>query len=331
MKAIRVAVDAMGGDHAPGVAVDGCVAAARRSPDVQVMLFGPENVLAPLVSQADPPANLSVHHAPQVIDMAESPAVAVKGKPDSSICRGLGAVAHGHADAFISAGNTGACMAGSLFILGRLTGISRPAILGVYPTIKGRCMLLDAGSNMDCKPEHLLQFAHMGSVYSERVLKVEKPTVALMNVGEEPGKGNEQVKAAFDLLQDSGLNFVGNIEGRDIMAHAADVVVCDGFVGNVMLKLGESIATVLPRMLAEEMTRHGMSQEEQQTAARALSLLARRFDYEEYGGVPLLGVKGSVILGHGGSKAKAFENMVLVAVEAARQDVPGSISASLAS
>lgn len=328
---IRVAVDAMGGDHAPGVVVNGSVAAAKRAENVHVMLFGPADVLRPLAEEAGAPSNVTVHDAPQVIGMAESPATAVKGKPDSSICKGLGAVAHGHADAFISAGNTGACMAGSLFILGRLPGVSRPAILGVYPTVKGRCMLLDAGSNMDCKPEHLVQFAHMGSVYSQRVLKVNSPTVGLVNVGEEPGKGNEQTKEAHELLLTAGLNFVGNIEGRDVMEHAADVVVCDGFVGNVMLKLGESIASVLPRMLGAEMKRQGMSPEEQAVVARALSGVAKQFDYEEYGGVPLLGVKGTVILGHGGSKEKAFENMVLVAVEAARQDVPGSISASIGS
>lgn len=328
---IRVAVDAMGGDHAPGVVVNGSVAAAKRSEDVHVMLFGPVDVLAPLAEAAGAPSNVTVHDAPQVIGMAESPATAVKGKPDSSICKGLGAVAQGHADAFISAGNTGACMAGSLFILGRLPGVSRPAILGIYPTVKGRCLLLDAGSNMDCKPEHLVQFAHMGSVYSQRVLKVDSPTVGLMNVGEEPGKGNEQTKEAYELLLTAGLNFVGNIEGRDVMDHAADVVVCDGFVGNVMLKLGESIASVLPRMLGAEMKRQGMTPEEQAVVARALNGVAKQFDYEEYGGVPLLGVKGTVILGHGGSKEKAFENMVLVAVEAARQDVPGSISASIGS
>jgi phosphate acyltransferase len=330
---IRVAVDAMGGDHAPSVAVHGCVDAARAMGDsVQVLLFGPQGELTPLLEEAGSPSNVTVVDAPQVIGMSESPAAAVKGKPDSSICLAAGAVRHGHADAFVSAGNTGAVMAAGLFILGRLRGVSRPAVIGHYPTIKGFCVLLDVGTNVDCKPEHLRQFAHMGAIYSERVLKVEKPTVGLLNIGEEPGKGNEQAKAAHQLLSDSsGLNFVGNIEGRDVMRHGADVVVCDGFVGNVVLKLGESVAHIIPQMIGEEMERQKMSADDKGVVARALEGVSKRFDYEEYGGVPMLGIEGTVILGHGGSKEKAFENMVRAAVETARQDVAGSISAALAS
>ncbi|MBO6574546.1 MAG: phosphate acyltransferase PlsX [Rhodothermales bacterium] len=329
---IRVAVDAMGGDHAPSVVVAGCVAAARAASDVQVLLFGPGEELQVLLDAEGSPHNVQVVDAPDVIGMAEAPAAAVKGKPDSSICRGLGAVSAGMADAFVSAGNTGAVMAGSLFILGRLPGVARPAVIGIFPTIKGRCLILDVGTNVDCKPEHLLQFAHMGSIYAERVLKVERPVVGLLNIGEEPGKGNDQAKAAFELLEQAeGLNFRGNIEGRDIMEHAADIIVCDGFVGNVVLKLGESVASVLPRMIGAEMQRQQMGPQEQQAVGKALGGVARQFDYEEYGGVPLLGVGGTVIIGHGGSREKAFQNMVAVAVEAARQDVPGSISAALAS
>jgi phosphate acyltransferase len=330
---IRVAVDAMGGDHAPGVVVPGCVEAARALGDsVQVILFGPEEVLAPLLESSGVPSNLRVVHAPEVIGMAEAPAAGVKCKPESSICKGVRAVAEGEADAFVSAGNTGAAMAASLFTLGRVPGVSRPAIIGYYPTTRGRCIMIDVGTNVDCKPEHLVQFAHMGSVYSSRVLKTDHPTVGLMNVGEEPGKGNQQAKATYELLSNAqGLKFFGNIEGRDLMEHAVDVVVCDGFVGNVMLKLGESVATTLPKMIAEEMVRQEMTADERTVVARALRGVKSRFDYEEYGGVPLLGVKGAVILGHGGSGAKAFAKMVEVAVEAARQDLPGAISAALAS
>ncbi|MFT5142304.1 MAG: glycerol-3-phosphate acyltransferase PlsX [Rhodothermales bacterium] len=330
---IRVAVDAMGGDHAPSVAVRGCVDAARAMGDsVQILLFGPEGELSPLLSAAGSRSNVTVVHAPRVIGMCESPAVAVKGKPDSSICMAAGAVAKGHADAFVSAGNTGAVMAAALFILGRLKGVSRPAVIGHYPTVKGFCVLLDVGTNVDCKPEHLRQFAHMGAIYSERVLKVKNPSVGLLNIGEEPGKGNEQAKAAHQLLSEaSGLNFIGNVEGRDVMRHGADVVVCDGFVGNVVLKLGESVAHIIPQMIGEEMQRQKMTPDDQAVVARALAGVSKRFDYEEYGGVPMLGIGGTVIIGHGGSREKAFGNMVRAAVETARQDVAGSISAALAS
>ncbi len=330
---VRVAVDAMGGDHAPGVAVPGCTDAARRLGDaVEVLLFGPEDQLGPLLASIDAPSNIRVRHAPQVVGMAEAPAAAVKNKPDSSLCMGAAAVASGKADAFVSAGNTGAAMAASLFILGRIPGVSRPAIIGYYPTVDGHCILIDVGTNVDCKPEHLVQFAHMGTVYSSRVLKTDNPVVGLLNVGEEPGKGNQQAKATHELLsQAAGLNFRGNIEGRDIMEHAADVVICDGFVGNVMLKLGESVATALPKMIKQEMNSQGMTAQEQEIVGRALGGVQSRFDYQEYGGVPLLGVRGAVILGHGGSGEKAFSKMVEVAVEAARQDLPGAISEALQS
>ena len=190
--------------------------------------------------------------------------------------------------------------------------------------------MLDVGTNVDVKPEHLVQFAQMGSVYAEQVMKRERPVVALMNIGEEPGKGNEQVKAAFELLQGQGeLNFRGNIEGRDLMHHAADVVVCDGFVGNVMLKLGESMTTALTEMVRQEMERQRLTDDEQAVVARVLRGVQKPFNYEEFGGAPLLGVGGNVLIGHGGSSARAVERMVLAAAEVAQQDVAGSIAAAL--
>ncbi len=331
---VRVAVDAMGGDHAPAVVVEGCIQAARSlSGDVQILLTGPAEEIGRLIREAGAEdAGLQVLHAPEVIGMGDSPATAVKTKTGSSIHVGLAAQREGAADAFVSAGNTGAVMAAALFILGRLPGVSRPAIIGYFPTLRDFCLLIDVGTNVDCKPEHLVQFALMGSVYAEKILRRERPVVAIMNIGEEPGKGNEQVKNAFSLLSaEPGINFRGNIEGRDLMQHPADVVVCDGFVGNIMLKLGESIASVLPQMIGAEMKRQQMGPAEQAVVGRAFEGVRRRFDYEEYGGVPLLGVGGNVIIGHGGSGARAIANMVRVAADVVRQDVSGSITTALAS
>ena len=329
----RVAIDAMGGDHAPSVVIEGAVRVVKEHPGVIApVLVGPEGVIAPLLAEHDPDGALgiSVQHAPEVIGMDESPAAAIKSKTGSSIHIGLGLCKAGHADAFVSAGNTGAVMGASLFLLGRVSGISRPAVIGYYPTLRGTCILVDVGANVDCKPEHLVQFAHMGRVYAERVLGVESARVALMNIGEEPGKGNELAKDAYKALSEApGLSFVGNIEGRDLLQHAADVVVCDGFVGNILLKFGESVASVLPKMIGAEMQRLGMTADEQQVVARALKGVRDRFDYEEYGGMPLLGVDGTVIIGHGGSSALAVKNMILSADAVVRNRVAASIAAAV--
>ena len=330
--AIRVAVDAMGGDQAPSVVVEGAVQAVQKaSGEVEVLLFGPTARLQDELDSHDAGSlPLRLMDAPQVIGMEEAPAAAVKGKPQSSIHLGLAAHKEGQAEAFVSAGNTGAVMAASLFILGRLPGVSRPAVIGFYPTTKSFCIVLDVGTNVDVRPEQLLQFAQMGSVYAERIMGRAQPAVALMNIGEEPGKGNEQVKAAYELIkQQSGLNFRGNIEGRDLMLHAADVVVCDGFVGNVMLKLGESMTTALPEMVRQEMDRQALAPEEQALVARVLQGVSRPFNYEEFGGAPLLGVDGTVLIGHGGSTARAIEQLILAAAKVARQDIASSIAAAM--
>lgn len=326
----------MGGDRAPSVVIEGAVRAVKSAPEpVEVLLFGPEDNLRQAAEAAGVTADLptiQIVHAPEVIGMGESPAAAMKGKPHSSIHLGLGAVKAGKADAFVSAGNTGAVMAASLFILGRLPGVARPSVIGYYPTVKSFCILLDVGTNVDCKPEHLLQFAQMGTIYARNALKRENPVVALMNIGEEPGKGNEQVKLAFELLAEANnVNFRGNIEGRDVLEHAADVIICDGFVGNIMLKLGESVATALVRMIQDEMDRQGLSPEQKQATMLILRGVLKQFDYQEYGGAPLLGVDGTVLIGHGGSSARAIERLILKAAEVAREDIPGSISAALGS
>jgi glycerol-3-phosphate acyltransferase PlsX len=329
--AIRVSVDAMGGDHAPEMVVPGIIRALRKDPELEIQLFGPEDRLHSLLSGSSRPVErLQVIHAPDIVGMGDSPAAALKNKPDSSIHRGLESCKRGDSSAFVSAGNTGAVMAASLFILGRQARVKRPSLVGYFPTLQGHCILLDAGANVDCKPETLVQFAKMGSVYVQKTRRTENPSIGLMNIGEEPGKGNEQAKITYDLLKsEETLNFVGNIEGRDVLRHAADVVIADGYVGNIMLKFGESVATIVPQMVGAEMTRIGMSPEDQQVVARALKGVRDRFDFQEYGGAPLLGVNGSVIIGHGGSNELAFENMITHAAEMVRENVSESISEAL--
>lgn len=325
----RVALDVMGGDHAPGAVLEGAVEAARAANgDLALLLVGPKDQIADGLARLDTDGlPLHVVDAPDVIAMDESPSAALKSKPQSSIHIGLGAVHAGHADAFASAGNTGAVMGGALVLLGRLAGVSRPALPGLIPTLKGRCILLDVGANMDCKPDQLVQFAHMGRIYAERVLGIESPRVGLLNVGEEPGKGNEATKAAHTLLAElDGFPFVGNVEGRDIMMHAADVVVCDGFVGNTLLKFGESIQTVLPQMIAQAL---GGNAEALGTLKQALGGVAKRFSYEEVGGTPLLGVDGTVVVGHGSSSARAIARMIETAADLVRADVRGTIADAL--
>ena len=323
----------MGGDRAPEVVVEGALRAVASVGDgLKVLLFGPQARLQEELQRQGAPVDgsIEVMEAPEVIGMGEAPAVAVRTKQNSSIHLGLLAHKSGQADAFVSAGNTGAVMAAALFILGRLPGVARPSVMGFYPTTQSYSVILDVGTNVDCKPEHLVQFARMGAIYAEAILKRENPTVALMNIGEEPGKGNEQVKAAYALLeQTAGLRFKGNIEGRDVLHHAADVIVCDGFVGNIMLKLGESLATAFPRMVAAEMERQGLAPEERQLIGRVLGGVQKRFNYEEYGGAPLLGVAGNVLIGHGGSTARAVERMILTAAEVAHQNIAGAIASAL--
>lgn len=330
--AVRVAVDAVGGDHAPEVVIEGAIQALQQSDDLEVVLVGPEATVREALAAHDTGGlALDVLDAPEVIEMGESPTAAVKGKPRSSIHVGLGAHKQGAVDAFASAGNTGAMMAASLFILGRLPGVARPALPGYFPTTKSFSIVIDVGANVDSKPEHLVQFAQMGQVYTERIFQRPGATVGLLNVGEEPGKGNDAAKEAYDLLDAlDGFPFAGNMEGRDIMHHAADVIVCDGFVGNIVLKLGESLTTVLPQLIGAEIQRQGLGADEVGLIKRVFGNVTKPFNYEEYGGVPLLGVDGIAVVGHGGSSARAIATMIRRAAECARQDVRGAIAAALA-
>lgn len=330
--AIRVAVDAMGGDNAPTVVVEGALRAARQAKEssLRILLHGPRARLEAALGNSCAPA-IEIVDAPEVIGMAETPVAAVRAKPRSSIHLGLKGHREGRSDAFLSAGNTGALVAASQFILGRLPQVARPSIPAYYPTTEGVCLVLDVGSNMDSKPEHLLQFAQMGSAYSRCLLNVEDPAVGLLSVGEEPGKGNDLVKGAHRLIRGAeNFRFVGNVEGHDIMHHGADVVVCDGFVGNVILKLGESIMTALPELILQEITAQNLSPDLMDAFRQVFRGLHERFNPEDYGGgSPLLGVNGAVFVLHGRSSARAVERCILMAARAARLELTTAIARAL--
>ena len=310
----------MGGDDAPDVIVEGALLALRNSPaPLQVDLYGQASCLQRILPE-NGGRDIRIVDAPQVIGMGDPPVAAVRSKRQSSIHVGLRDHRRGRTDAFLSAGNTGATVAASLFILGRLPGVARPTLPSYYPTTQGVCLLLDVGSNMDSKAEHLLQFGQMGAAYCRLLMGMDNPRVGLLSVGEEPGKGNELVKAANGLLARAGnVHFVGNVEGRDILHHGADVVVCDGFVGNVILKLGESIMTALPALARQEIGRLGMDDAVATSIDRLFEGLAARFNPEEYGGgAPLLGIDGTVFIMHGRSTARAVERCILMAARALR-------------
>ncbi|ADY73523.1 Phosphate acyltransferase [Desulfurobacterium thermolithotrophum DSM 11699] len=312
---MKVVLDAMGGDNAPHVPVMGAVQAAKEF-GIKVILVGDESQIKKELSKYSfPIEKIEIVHADDVVSMDELPSKALK-KKNSSLHIGTKLLKDKLADAFVSAGNTGAVMAISLFTLGRLKGVERPAISTILPSLSGKTFLLDVGANVDCKPVHLLQFAIMGEAYAKYVLKEENPKVGLLNIGEEEVKGNDLTKEAYKLLKaarEKGLNFIGNAEGRDIYSGKFDVIVCDGFVGNVALKLSESLAKILAKILKEEIESHFISKLGAITLKPAIKSFKKRIDYAEWGGAPLLGVKAPVIIAHGSSNAKAIKNAVKVA------------------
>ncbi len=321
---MRIALDAMGSDRAPAIEVEGAIQALRSlDVDFQLVFVGDrEQIEREIQSHPDAPLErIEIVHAPKRIEMSEAPAHAVRRKRDSSIAIGLGLHERGEVDAFISAGSTGAVMAGSLMILGALPGVDRPPVGTILPTSRGHTLLIDAGANVDTRPSQLLQFAHLGSIYARDLMGVEAPRVGLLNIGEEPEKGDEQAVQTYHLLSGSSLNFVGNIEGRDIIDHRCDVLVCDGFVGNILLKFYESVAGFILQLLNQE-----LSQADVQLDLRRLY---RILDYTEYGGAPLLGVNGVVIICHGGSPAKAVANAVRVAAQSVEHDIVTQIRSRL--
>jgi glycerol-3-phosphate acyltransferase PlsX len=324
---MKIAVDAMGGDLAPREIVLGAVAACREL-NAEVILVGNEAAIKQeLQGTSVTGLKLEVCHASEVIAMDEHPANAVRRKKDSSLVIANSLVKQGKAAGVISAGNTGAAMTASLFSLGRIKGVERPAIASPMPTKTGVSVLLDAGANADCEPENLVQFAMMGAVYAERVLNLKSPRIGLLSIGEEETKGNKLILEAHRLLKESGLNFIGNIEGRDVHRGVCEVIVCDGFVGNIVLKLSEGLSTVLFGQIKEGIKSGPVAMLGGTLLKNVFQGLKNRLDYTEYGGAPLLGLDGVSIISHGSSNAKAVKNAIRAALKAVREDVVAKISA----
>jgi glycerol-3-phosphate acyltransferase PlsX len=317
---MRVAVDAMGGDHAPARPVEGALAAARHL-GLGIDLVGRASAIdAELAHHSDAAAlDVRVIDAPDLIEMSESPAKALRRKPKASIRVAAEHVAAGHANALFSAGHTGATVVAAHAAFGMLLGVDRPALAPTVPTRTGSAVLLDAGATVECKPVHLLQFAHMGAMYARIGLGVERPRVGLLSVGEEETKGNELTREAHQLLKTSALPFVGNVEARGIFAGEADVIVCDGFTGNVALKLSEGLVEMVEDLLGEELQGTFSGQVGYLLSRRAFRRFRARVDYSEFGGAPLLGVAGLCLVGHGRSSVKAVRNAVAMAARMAPQ------------
>jgi glycerol-3-phosphate acyltransferase PlsX len=312
-----IAVDAMGGDNAPASVVEGAIAAAKKF-QVGILLVGQPDAIAPLFKQSKlDVSNIEIVEAPEVVGMHESPSVALKQKKNSSINICMQLVKEGKAGAAVSAGNTGAAMASAFFTLGRLPGISRPAIATPVPTRKEPCILLDVGANVDCRPQHLVHFAVMGKVFAEKVFQRENAKIGLLNIGEEKTKGNELTLQTYELLEKAPLNFIGNVEGRDIVTGDVDVVVCDGFIGNVILKFAEGFAEMI-MSVAKQFLAGSPNQPQTQEAFRSFG---KQLDYSEYGGALLLGLNGTCVISHGGSSPKAIMNAIRVGAEFVKDEV----------
>ncbi|WP_040948628.1 phosphate acyltransferase PlsX [Gorillibacterium massiliense] len=325
---MRIAIDAMGGDHAPDAVAEGALQAAREWPDTQIILVGNEERIKQLIP--DKPDNLTIHHAADVIAMDDEPVRAVKRKKDASMVVAGRLVKDGEADAMISAGSTGALLATGLLVVGRIPGIARPGLATVLPTMDGQGTLaLDLGANMDADPENLLQYAVMGSIFRNKVDGIATPRVGLLNVGTEDSKGNALTKAAFPLLKEAPIHFVGNVEARDVLNGACDVLVCDGFAGNILLKTLEGSASSIFFVLKEEFKKSFMRKLAAAVLAPGLKEFKKKLDHTEHGGAPLLGIHGLVLKSHGSSDAKSIKNTVRQARIALNHRLVESISAEL--
>jgi phosphate acyltransferase len=328
---MRIALDAMGGDHGPAPNVAGAIQALRAAPDLSLVLVGDEAILRPALEQAgDYPADrLEIVHASQTVGMNEKPAEAMRAKPDNSIAKCWGLLAAKKVDGLVSAGNTGAVVAAGLFLRKFLKCVHRPGIATVMPTAKGRCVIMDVGANVFPKPRHLLEYGAMGSVFAKHMLGVERPTIGLMNVGEEEGKGHDLVQETYNLFRTSSLKdrFVGNIEGRDIHSGKVDVVVTDGFVGNVIIKLSQGLFEFVMNMVGQEVI--GALNAEADLAKKAIHGMVQKYHYSAFGGAPLLGVDGVCIICHGSSKDRAIANAIGVAAQDVRVKLNEKIVAEL--
>lgn len=327
---MRVALDAMGGDYAPAVNVEGAIDIVNDYEDIEIVLVGDEAVIArQLEGRKFVSQRITIKHSSEVVAMDESPTVAIRKKKDSSIRRGIELVKSGDADAFVSAGHSGVVMATALLVLRTSDFVDRPAIATIMPTLKSPLVLIDAGANLYCKPNNLLQFALMGSTYCKMILGRPEPRVALVSTGEEDTKGNELIKETFKLLKEADINFIGNVDGKDIFTGDYDVIVCDGFTGNVILKTSEGLADILIKMLKREVASLTTGRIGYLLLKPALRNFKKKTDYDEYGGAPLLGINGTCIISHGRSTSKAIKNALRVASDFAENKVYKTISAAI--
>jgi len=326
----RIIVDAMGGDFAPQNAVVGAINAYHEKNDFELFLVGKKDAILSVIKSNKLSFDKDyIIHADEVIEMGDSPTSALKAKPNSSIVKGAQLVKEGKADAFVSAGNTGAMMSASTLIMGRIPGVGRPTIGAEMPNVYGICYLYDVGAGKDAKASHLFEYAVMGTIYAKEMGGIKNPSVGLLSMGEEEGKGNEVSNDTFKLLKGSKLNFIGNVEGRDIMTKQVDVVVCDGFIGNIILKFGESVPKLLKYLLTKTAEASIFDKLKVGLSKGTLKKSLKSLDYQEHGGVPLLGVNGISIIGHGSSSPKAIKNMVLKAREMYNKDLLKKIENSI--
>ena len=326
----KIIVDAMGGDYAPQNAVVGAIEASMENPGFDLFLVGKEKEILRVIADNNLSFdNSRVINAEEIIEMGDTPTEAIKKKPNSSIVVGARYVKEKKAHAFVSAGNTGAMMAASTLIMGRIPNVGRPTIGAEIPNIYGTCFLFDVGAGKDAKPNHLFEYAVMGTIYAKELGGVANPKVGILSMGEEDSKGNEVTTAAFKMLKDSKLNFIGNVEGRDILTGKVDVVVCDGFIGNILLKFGESVPKLLKHLLKKTADKNFVDKIKIGLLKGTLKKALKDLDYQEHGGVPLLGVNGISIIGHGSSTSKAIKNMVFRAYDMYKKNLNQKIEESL--
>lgn len=326
---MRIVLDAMGSDDHPEPELQAAVEAAKRWKE-RLILTGPEDLLRPRLEELGvTQEQVRVVHAPDVLEMTDKPARAARGKARSSMAVGIQLIKDGEADAFVTAGNTGGALVNGLFILGRIRGVKRPALAVIFPVQGGHAITLDIGANADCKPEYLIQFATMGSIYAENVLGKQNPRVGLLSNGEEPGKGNTLVKETYPLLENAGLNFVGNVEPKEVAGGEVDVVVMDGFTGNVFIKTSEAVASFMTKMIRDEIMATPLTKIGGMLARPAFRRVGKMLDPAETGAAPLLGINGLVFVGHGRSDARALVNGIRVTRQAVEHDLLDALRSAI--
>ncbi|BEP29412.1 phosphate acyltransferase PlsX [Helicovermis profundi] len=323
---MKIAIDVMGGDLAPIETVKGAIEALEFTSSQIVLIGDKGKIEIELKKYKFEKSRIEIIHTSEVILNEDKPVKAIKSKKDSSMVVGMKMLKDGEIEGFVSAGNTGALLAGGLLKVGRIKGIDRPALCSIYPTSKGACVLTDAGANADCKPRNLFEFAHMASIYADKVFEIENPKVGLVNIGAEEGKGNALVKESYDLLKESELNFIGNLEARNIPNATADVIVCDGFTGNVILKLSEGVAKSFIDMLKKSFLKNIGTKLAALLVKNSLKDMKKMLDYTEYGGAPLLGCNGLIMKAHGSSNSKAFMNALKYTEKCALTNVVSEIT-----